>query len=308
MLEHIEKASNIALITHKNPDADSLGCACAMYIHLLRLQKKVSLFCSTSPVDPKLKSIPFSEKLKHNYPQNTDLAICFDCGSLDRLGVDVKTPLINIDHHKSNSSFADVNLVDKSAISTATVLLRWFRDNNISVNTKMATALYASIADDSLGFMSSKVDETTFDDCAYLKRCGADIYSVNKGLFLSSSLARLRLRAIMLQGFRLVCDGRVALLRVSRDDLVKSGAKMEHSSDAFDDLLNLPTPLVCVLIREREDVGVRVSLRSNRGVDVDSIAREFGGGGHSNSSGFIDKCTNVDQIEQSIITTIERSL
>ncbi len=308
MLNKINSAQQIMLVVHKNPDADSLGSASAMYHHLIRLGKKVTLYCATSPIDPKLYCIPHANKLRSVVKKSADLVIAFDCGSYDRLGFECTTFLINIDHHRSNNSFGDINIVDQDAISTATVLLRWFKDNNIELNATMATALYASISDDSLGFMSTLTDASTFKDTLYLIEHGANTELINQELFLKVSLSAMRLKSIITQSLELVHDAKIAFLKVTQDDLASSGARVEESDDLLYEAVHLPTALVAILIRQRKDGGVRVSLKSAKGVDVGSIAKKFGGGGHHFSAGFIDKSSTIEQIKRELILQIQRSI
>ena len=117
MRARIEAADHIALIAHIRPDADTMGSACSMYAHLLRLQKKTTLFCASAAIDRRLACIPWSEKTTTRWDDGADLAIAFDCGSPDRLGLTPRCTIINIDHHTGNGGFGDLQLVDTDAVS-----------------------------------------------------------------------------------------------------------------------------------------------------------------------------------------------
>jgi len=192
LFQAIEKAEHIVLIAHVNPDADSLGSASAMYTHLLRLEKKVTLFCVTQRIDPRLAFLPWFDRMRHQLPAKADLAISFDCGAYKRLGVELTCPLINIDHHRSNECYGDINIIDTTAISTTQVLFDAFKAGDIKINPKMATALYAGLLDDSHGFLAAKTDERSFQMAAELTQAKAEIGRCADELFQRHSLAALR--------------------------------------------------------------------------------------------------------------------
>src|SRR6056300_1331129 len=100
IIKRIDSAQHIVVIAHASPDADSLGSASAMYTYILTLHKKVSFFCFTKTVNPKLSFLPWFKKIRNSFPSSADLAIGFDCGSFSRLGLDnvnLNCDLINID-------------------------------------------------------------------------------------------------------------------------------------------------------------------------------------------------------------------
>jgi len=308
MLSRIEAAEHIALIAHVNPDADSLGSACCFYAHLLRLQKKVTLFCASEMIDARLGCIPWSEKVTSRWNDSADLAIAFDCGSYDRMGVAPACTLVNIDHHTGNDGFGDLRLLDKSAISTTAILMQWFRKKGIRINAKMATALYAGIAEDTVGFMSKRTDGEVFAMAAELAQAGADITAVNHALFLRKPLASLRLKGMIFAGLELLSDARIAVMRVSRDMMASSGGDAAACENALHEALGLPTIFVAVLLRERRDGSVKVSLRTDNGIDVGVIAESFGGGGHHFASGFVSRSATMDSLVRDVVEKIEKEL
>jgi len=161
ILQRIDEAKHVVVIAHVNPDADSLGSASAFYTHLLRLHKKVSFFCQTKKIEQKLSCVPWFEKVRSSFPSSADLAISFDCAEKSRLGVEPSCDLINIDHHQSNTRFGRWNLVE-SAMSTTILLYNFFEKNGITINKKMATAIYAGVLDDSSGFLDDEMDRLLY--------------------------------------------------------------------------------------------------------------------------------------------------
>ncbi len=308
MRARIEAARHIGLIAHVHPDADSMGCACAMYAHLLRLEKKVTLFCASETIDDRLACIPWSQKCTARWRDDIELAIAFDCGSEARLGIRPECELVNVDHHSGNNGFGDLAIVDTSAVSTASVLLNWFRMEAIKLNAKMATALYAGLADDTVGFMSHRTDANVFETAAELAHAGAEITKVNEALFHTRSLASIRLLSKILEALELRGDARIALMAVSRRMIEQSGGGISACDEALHSALGLPTVNVALLLREQEDGSIKVSLRTDDGIDVEKIASAYGGGGHHFASGFIARDISLQQLSEALVNTIKKEM
>ncbi len=305
MLDTIQKAQHIVLIAHINPDADSLGSASAMYTHLMRLEKKVTLFCATQKVNPRLAFLPWFDKLRHQFPAKADLAISFDCGAYKRLGVEVRCPLINIDHHKSNEGYGDVNLIDTSAISTTQVLFDHFNDHTIKINSKMATALYAGLLDDSQGFLAPKTDARSFEMASTLTQAKAEISQCANHLFHQNSLAALRLKGLMFEQMQLHLDARLVVHLVSREMMDTSGAREVDCEAALEESMGLAHVEIALMLRENRDGSIKGSLRSLGKHDVEVIAQGFGGGGHHHAAGLHVYDKTLDTLYQELFIILK---
>lgn len=309
ILQKIQKAEHIVLISHVNPDADSLGSASAMYTFLLQNHKKVSWFCKTHNINQKLSFLPWFEKIKPAFPNSADLAISLDCASTERLGVHVECELINIDHHVTNTNYGDLNFVQPEFISTTAMLYDFFKANNAKINKKMATSLYAGILDDSDAFLSQSVDGMTFATVCELIELGADFQLCNKKVLKSVSLAALRLKSVMFKNMTLEQDARIALFCVSHEDMRASGAVAEDCKAPLEESLYLPSVEVALLLRQKKDFTIKGSLRSGFDVDVSKIAVKFGGGGHARRAGFeIDEVISLDEAKIKILNLLKKEL
>ena len=308
ILEKISNAKHIVVISHVNPDADSIGSASAMYSFLLQKHKKVSWFCKTKDMDWTLSFIPWFEKIKNSFSKSADLAISLDCADKKRIGIEIECDLINIDHHITNNMFADINFVDSSAISTTKVLFDFFKKNGIKINKKMATALYAGLLDDSDGFLSQSVDGTTFATAKELIELEADYKLCNKRIMKSKSLASLRLKALMLKSMELEFNARVAVFCVTDDDMKSSGALDWDCEDALDESLSLAHVEIALLLKQNSDLSIKGSIRSS-GIDILGIVTKFGGGGHKSRAGFICKeVISMHNMKDSVLNLIKEEL
>ena len=305
LVKALENAKHILIIAHVNPDADSLGSTLAMYTHVLRLHKKVSLYCKTQKINPSLSYLPFFEKIRSTVPNNYDLALSFDCGSIKRLGIEPESPLVNVDHHISNKGYGDINLVDSSAISTTQVLYDFFKNNNIKINEKMATALYSGLIDDSESFTTAKTDQRSFEMANELLKCGADNALCVSKLFKERSLASLRLKAKMLSSMCLFHEATVASTLVEKSFFEETGAYEVDCEEGLNESLELVSVKIAFMLRYTKEGRIKGSLRSKDGSDMNALASCFGGGGHQHSAGFVVDDDSLKNVEEKIINIIK---
>jgi phosphoesterase RecJ-like protein len=306
LFSRIETAEHIVLIAHRDPDADSLGSASAMYSHVLRLQKRVTLFCATEEIDRRLVYLPWFDRISRRFPETADLAIAFDCGSPGRLGVEVGCDLVNVDHHSGNIGYGTLQEIDPSAISTTQVLYDLFNAEQVRINPKMATALYAGLLDDSAAFTAHKTDRRAFEMAADLAGKGADVGACSRHLLQTVSLAATRLKGAMLQGVELLRDGTVAYLHVSRELLESTGAHPLDCEVPLEESLFLPTVRTAILLREKRDGSLKASLRSKGDGDMAAVAKQFGGGGHARASGFETAGMTPETLLEQILKLLDK--
>lgn len=307
MIERITTAEHITLVVHKNPDADSLGAACAFYSHLLRLQKKVTLYCASERINPALGFLPWFDKVTHSFPSDADLMIAFDCGTVERMGVVADAALINFDHHASNTDFGEYNCVNKRALCTTEVVYDFFVAEGIKINGKMALSLYAGLLDDTRCFSHAQCGPKTFQMASNLIELGANHRLCVEWLYGRRSLASQRIRGRLLQGMKLVCDGALAVFDVTVADLESTGAGIGECKQVLEDALSLRTVKAAVMTVSLPKGGTKASIRSDGSVDVSAIASRFGGGGHATRAG-IRSQEMSESLAQQLITMIAKEM
>ena len=306
LVKALDDAKHILIIAHVNPDADSLGSALAMYIHILRLHKKVSLFCKTQKMNSALSFLPFFEKVRSTVPNDYDLALSFDCGAIKRLGLEVEAPLVNIDHHISNDNYGDINLVDTTAISTTQVLYDFFKANDLKINAKMATALYSGLIDDSESFTTQKTSLRSFEMASELLKCGADNALCVQKLFKERSLSSLRLKGKMLSAVKLSLEATVASTLVEKSFFEETGAYEMDCEEGLDESLELSSVKIAFMLRFTKDGRIKGSLRSCDGSDMNVIASAFGGGGHIHAAGFVVDGSSLQSVETEVLEKLKK--
>jgi phosphoesterase RecJ-like protein len=296
------------LIAHKNPDADSLGAACAFYSYLLRSQKKITLFCISAEVNPNLAFLPWFDKITDRFPEDADCMISFDCGSYGRIGIEKELPLLNIDHHVSNDFYGTHNIINTSAISTTEVVYDYFVANGIKINGKIATALYAGLLEDSKCFSVPECSSKTFAMAQNLIDSGADHPLCSEWLFRRRSLASLRVRGILLKQMKLLVDGRLAVFEVSLSVLEETGATLSECKRVLDEALGMRSVQAAMMVIEHPRGGVKLSLRTDGAVNASNIMMSFGGGGHVKRAGTRLKHENYDELVKNMMVMITKEL
>ncbi len=304
-LELIEKSRYILIITHVNPDPDSIGSALALsnLFHENKIKHKV--FNVSSDLPQSLDFIPRFEKITDQLPAFFDLAISVDCGTYKRLGfeLDSSIPLINFDHHKSNNSFGVVNIVDPQKSSTAELVFEFFKHNGLYITKDSATALYVGIYDDTLAFSLGRCDETTFEKINFLVECGASPSEIANKLLRRDSLAKYRIIPKVLDSLELYKEGEIASIIALEEWFKQTGAHNRDCEDALDMVMSIAVVKVAIFVRISNGVS-RVSLRSKGQIDVSKIAGKFDGGGHFNASGCTIEILDVEKVKEIVLKEI----
>jgi len=307
--EEIQKSKRILLVSHVNPDGDTLGSVLALYDVIKRLNKKVSLFDATEELPLVYDFLPNIKKVKSILPKYFDLVVSCDCGSFDRLGIDRgEFKLINIDHHSSNQMFGDINLVDTTSASTGIIIYELLRQNGIKISVDCATCLYVTIVEDTGFFSYSNLNEKSFEVAAKLVGFGVDAKEIGMLLKSRVSLAKTRLLGYVLNNFDLYFDAKIALIGISKDVLAQTGAKRYDTKNIVNILRDIITVKVSIMILEEKNGGFKVSLRSIEDVDISAVARDFGGGGHKNAAGFEVLDCNFEKLKSKILVKIKECI
>jgi len=306
-LNLINESHYILIMTHMNPDADTISCALALSNYFSENKIKHKVFNKMSVLPSSLDYLSKFDKITDQFPKFYDLAIYVDCGDIDRPAVatskDVK--ILNIDHHKSNNDFGEVNIVDISKASTAEVLYEFFAQNNLKISKNTAECLYTGVYDDSLQFSTPRTDASTFKIVNKLVECGVDPSYVATQLTRRDSLAKYRLLPRILDSLELHCEGEVATIYVIDEWLKESGASYRECENAVNMILNISIVQISIFLRVSNGK-TRISLRSKKD-DVSIVANAYDGGGHALAAGCSYDSTDVIEAKNNIVEYIKRN-
>ncbi len=289
--ELIDRRRSFLITAHERLDGDALGSELALY-HLLRQKGKEATIYNQDETPENYRFLPESDRITNELPpiESFDTAFILDCSELKRVGKEAARIaaipcLINIDHHFSNGGFCETRLIDPRASSTGELICRLLAHMGITPTREIATCLYTAILTDTGGFRYGNTGRNTLMTAADLVAGGADPQWISENVYEAYAPARIRLLAAVLPSLIIDEGGRVGSLTVTQKDLVAAGALTEHMEDFVDLPRSIRGVDISILYSELPDGGFKLSLRSKKNVDVESVARLFGGGGHINAAG-----------------------
>ncbi len=297
-------AAHVVITMHRRPDGDAIGSALGLYNILLPL-KKVSLFNVTPDLPREFAFLPGFERIRTVLPPKFDLMVTLDSATFELIEIEHPgVPVINIDHHKSNTEYGEENIVDASFPSCGEVVLHFLESNGVRLNRPAAHCLYASLVSDTQFFATDRVDTRTFDSARKLLEFGVEPSEMARHIRQNRSLAEVRLHGEVLRGFELFCDGRVASVIIDTAMQRHTGAGLMESAHVADELLGLATVEVSVMIFVAEGDGLKVSLRGKGGADLSVLAARYGGGGHDHAAGLFTAMQDAREFETKLIEEI----
>lgn len=309
IIKALECAGKILILTHINPDGDAVGSCYAVKKALERIGKQADVV-----LDSKLgeEFNYFENAVLYTLPQKDyDLVLSVDCGDLKRLG-DLaeyyKGETANIDHHYSNIGFGKYNYVDGNAAAAGEIVYELINKMGIPFDREIASGIYVALLTDTGGFMFSNTSPKTHNIIAQMMTCGIDFYDFNNMFMQEKPYKKLKLTAYLTERMEFYHNGKCCVCTVSNEECLKENIK---NSD-LNGIAALPRSVrgveVGILITEAEVGKVKVSLRSDKVVDVSEIAAKFGGGGHVRASGITIPGGNLTKIKEQLIKETEKAL
>ncbi len=292
----------ILVVCHISPDGDAIGAALAM-AHFLEQAGKSFTVVNDDPVPSRYDFLPGVEKFQRteHISSKFNTIVSLDCADLKRLGNTINLfadshRLINIDHHETNNSYGELNLVQAEASATCLVLYRMFRATDVTIDRDMAILLYTGILFDTGGFRYNNTTPEIHHAAADLLSRGFEPFLIADRVLESLTREQVELVRLGLSTLKIHDTGRIAYVVVSQELLRLSGASDDDTEVLLPYTRSLSGIEVGLLFRERPDGSVKVSLRSRDRVDVANLALHFGGGGHVRAAG----CSFDGPIDQAV--------
>lgn len=301
----IDKAEKIVILTHENPDGDAMGSSLAMYNGLKQIGKDVDV------IVPEFSRIfnflPGVEEIKREGIDKYDLAISVDAADVKRLNGFAKyfesAPVkIQIDHHGSNTMFADYNYVDPVSPSCTQILIKVLQYWNIDITKEIGTCILTGIITDTGGFKYSGVTSETFEFVAWLLNKGVNVSNVYKRVLQTISKPRFELNKIAIERLQFFENDKIAFTYITKEDEGKVKAETGDYEGIVENGRDIEGVEVSIFLREIENGTYKVSLRSNDYVNVSDICLMFGGGGHIKAAGCTITGSSLEQVRDKIIT------
>jgi phosphoesterase RecJ-like protein len=284
----IRKRQRFVIASHVRPDGDAVGSSLAMALALRHLGKEVRVVSRDLPPPP-LQAFPGVSEVEilARVDDPGDAVIVMESGDLLRTGITglERGFVINIDHHVGNSMFGAINWFDVSAAACGEMVFDLVRELGVPLSHDIAVHLYVAILTDTGSFHHSNITPRTFEICRQCVVAGVNPSAVARSLFDSNNLGRLKLMGAVLSRMQLDSSGRLATVSVDEVLVTSCNGTYEDTEG----LINLPLTVreiqAVVFFKQVGPDDWRVSMRSKGDVDINAVARAFGGGGHKNASG-----------------------
>lgn len=286
-------ATHPIFISDERIDGDSLGSALAVVDYLKQHRKEVPVFVA-EPVPEQYKFLPHINVCTTDVSvfddPGIDLVVVFDCSDGDFVArlvdrIPSSPPIINIDHHKTNGHYGQVNQVLIDASATAEVVYRFFEANHLILTKEASICLLTGLCFDTNVFSNSATSERAFTIASQLILSGARVQDIIHSQYQNRSVSVLRVWGSALERLLMLSVGDIVVTFITRKDL-EENAVSDDEIDGLSNFLNLVTDTdTLFVLRETKEGGVKVSMRS-RVHDVSALARIHGGGGHTKAAGF----------------------
>ena len=310
--ELLQEAKSIAILGHIRPDGDCVGSCLGLYHYITSNWKEYKVQVFLEEFDEKFFILNDAKKIRHDLEtkEKFDLAIACDVASIDRLGV-AETMFKNashtlcIDHHLTNTNYADVTYLRGGLSSTGEVLCQLF-DFDL-VNQDCASSIYMAIAHDTGIFKFSATTQETMNYVGKLLSKGIDQTKIIDETYNSKTYNQQRICGKVLMESELTEDGKVIISHATLKDLENYHLVSTDLDGIIDNLRIVKDIEVAVFIYETGENCYKVSMRANGKVKVSEIALSHGGGGHIWAAGCTIQGT-LNEVKNEILTDIKKQL
>ena len=313
ILEEISQHETFCIVGHVRPDGDCVGSQLGLALALKSQGKKVTVW-NEDGMPQKLSFLdPDGLFQKPKRGHKFDCVIATDAASYERLGsvgkaVASRKLLINIDHHESNTRYAQINWVSEREPSTGELIFRILKVAKWPISKQIADCLFTAVSTDTGSFQYSTTRPSTYHVAGELVARGANLARICDEVYQSYPVSRARLLRRIYTHFRLTHKDQIAYFWLKKADFARSGADSCDTEGLIDHIRAIAPVVVACVFEEIEPDLTRISLRSKSNtVNVNEIAAQFGGGGHPAAAGARVPGTPLS-VQRRVIAAIKRAL
>lgn len=300
----IRSSKKILLLSHVNPDGDTLGSMCAMYsmiYHRFKIKPDMSV---VSNVPYNYKFLPNINLAERYFDPSLvyDLVITLDVAAIDRLRdakvlFDKAKYTVNIDHHKTNPGFGDEQIIEAEASSCGEVLYNYFKENNWEITPEASICLYVAIMTDTGNFRFENTSAQVFRAAADLVELGANPNQLYKNCYETKTKNLVMFQNYCVNKAEFLNDNKIVYTTVYKKDLEKFSAGDDYTDGIAETLRAIDSTEVSFVVKEVDSKTTKVSMRSKH-YDVAEVCAKFGGGGHTFAAGCTIKSSVKDSVEK----------
>lgn len=302
----VKESKHILIISHVNPDGDTLGSMCAMYCAILNRYKKKAEMLIPSPIPGIYNFIPEIKNAKllseFDKSREYDLVITVDVAALDRILdaqilFDKAKHTVNFDHHKTNINFGEINFVDPNACSAGEVVFKIFENLNWQINLDTAKAIYTAILTDTGGFRFENTNPAALEIASKLVKIGVSPKELYNSCYESKTKEVVMFQTSMVSNAKFSEDEKIAYSMITRKDIETYGVKDSATDGIAEALRSIISVEVSFVVKEIDSKTCKVSMRSKK-IDVSKVCEAFSGGGHKYAAGCTIKTSIKDAVKK----------
>lgn len=300
--QKFRNAEHILIVSHVRPDGDAVGSMLGLGLALQEIDKDVHMVLADG-VPTQFNFLSGVNQIRRKAEGQLDLIVAVDCADMERIGSALAGDSvvdINIDHHISNTQFAELNLVDVEAVATGAILAENLPALGLSFTLPVVEALLTGLLTDSQGFRTLNMNSNTLRVAADLIDKGADLPELYTRALVNRSFEAVRYWGAGLSHVNF--ENRIIWTSLSLKDRKAAGYSGRDDADLINLLSTIDGIDAAVIFIEQDLEKVKVSWRSRAGLDVSQIAAQFGGGGHTAASGAMVSGT-LEEVEARVIET-----
>lgn len=310
--DFLNNVNTLCITGHVHPDGDCVGSTLGLYSYIRKNFPEIEVDIYLEAPTDKLSFVANFDKINSDYPYHApyDLMICLDAASLSRIGKAEKyfkaaKHTVNIDHHISNTMYADENYVEGSSSSASEVIYGFLDEEKL--NRDIAIALYTGIIYDTGVFKYRATSPDTMMIAGKLMKFDIPTDEIIDESFYSKSYEENRIFGYAVLNSKLTCGGKVIYSSLTKKDMDDFHVSSKELEGIVPQLRLTQGVVVAIFAYETPAGDIKVSLRSNEPFDVNEVACLFGGGGHIRASGLNMQGKIEDCIEK-IVAEIEKRL
>ncbi len=305
--EILAKADKVLLFPHENADGDAIG-SCVALCRMLRMMGKDAYVLTDTPLAGYIAFLDEYEgekfcTMKKNIIHDPDVCLCVDCSDVFRIphledvftGGKVK---IVIDHHEVYECDADYYYIDPAEAATAQIVWKMLKEMKWSIDRYVANALFTAISSDTGNFKYTNTTTETLQIAAELMDIGIDHNNIMVNLYQNKDIRQLRIEAAAVNSMEILSEGKVALVCITREMLMKFDARIEHAEEVINAIRDIEGVEYAFVLKEIGSNKVKVSMRAKSYGDVENIATALGGGGHLKAAGCTLNCGLADAVNR----------
>ena len=278
----LREKDNILILTHANPDGDTLGSGFA----LCRALMKIGKICAVINADdiPKKYNYLFDDIVEIKF--KPDYVVAVDVATVNLLGGLEEQYKIDmcIDHHSTNTEYANLLLLE-DVPAACQIMYEVVLALGVEVDKKIADCLYTGLTTDTGCFRYDSTTAQTYRVAADLIDAGADNGRINRIMFETKSKTYARLERLAIESMRFYVHERVAGITVTQEMFQLTGSNAQETEGLAPLTRQIEGVEIGITIQERPDGTCKASIRTFESVNAAKLAACFGGGGHAQAAG-----------------------